>query len=134
NGAGSFLAARLAARFIDLAETIEIMRQALSTGEAAMDGFATAAATGEGEAFAAVETPRGRLYHWLRIGDEDRVTAYELLAPTEWNFSPAGPLAAALLGADVGAGEEARLRIERLAAVFDPCVAFEVNLSERSHA
>jgi hypothetical protein len=44
------------------------------------------------------------------------------------------PLAAALLGAKVGGGDAARLRIERLAAAFDPCVAFAVNLSERPHA
>jgi hypothetical protein len=39
-----------------------------------------------------------------------------------------------LLGAKVGAGDEARLRIGRLASLFDPCVAFRVDCKEAEHA
>ncbi|MGB8278991.1 MAG: hypothetical protein WCF20_13820 [Methylovirgula sp.] len=62
------------------------------------------------------------------------MAAYDFLAPTEWNLHPAGPLATCLLGADLGTGEAAGLRIARLAALFDPCVAFRVEWTEAAHA
>lgn len=130
----SALAARLAARFLAISEAIEAMRQALSTGEANAGERATALPLGAGEGFAAVDTARGRLYHWLRLDADERVLDYAMLAPTEWNFHPAGPFAAALRGAKVGAGYAARLRMRRLAAVFDPCVGFQVALREPADA
>ncbi len=131
---GSAVAARLAARLIAIGEALDILRRALSRGEADMNGAAVLCPLAAGEGFAAVETARGRLYHWARLDDAMRVRDYALLAPTEWNFHPAGPFAAALLGAPIGFGPEARLRIRRLAAVFDPCVAFQVELREPFHA
>lgn len=131
---GSALTARLAARFVAMSEAMDAMRQALSTGETPASDVATATRLGAGEGFAAVETARGRLYHWLRLDAADCVLDYALLAPTEWNFHPAGPFAAALRGAEIGAGDAARWRIRRLAAVFDPCVAFQVALRESAHA
>jgi uptake hydrogenase large subunit len=130
----SAIGARLAARFIAIGEALEIMRRALAHGEADAFGFATLSNLGAGQGFAAVETARGRLYHWLRLDADERVSDYALLAPTEWNFHPAGPFAAALLGANIGSGSAARLRVRRLAAVFDPCVAFHVELREPAHA
>ncbi len=131
---GSAIAARLAARFIAIAEALEILRRALARGEADSSSFVALSSLGVGEGFAAVETARGRLYHWLRLDDAERVRDYALLAPTEWNFHPAGPFAAALLGADIGLGSAASLRVRRLAAVFDPCVAFHVDIREPVHA
>jgi uptake hydrogenase large subunit len=119
---GPTLAARLVARFLDMNEALAALR-----GDSAADAGA-AQPTGPGEAFAALETARGRLYHWARIDAEGRVGAYLILAPTEWNFHPLGPFRAALLGAKPGAGAEASRRIGMAAALFDPCVAFEVEL------
>jgi len=47
-----------------------------------------------------------------------------VLAPTEWNFHPAGPLVRALTGFRPGA--DALAAITRRAAAFDPCVALRV--------
>ena len=40
----------------------------------------------------------------------------------------------ALVGAEIGTGEEARRRASRLVAVFDPCVSFDVSVQEATHA
>jgi uptake hydrogenase large subunit len=119
-GQGSSLAARLRARFADIGEGLSLMYGA---------DAGAAGPTGDREGFAAVETARGRLYHWARLDTDGRIGDYQILAPTEWNFHPAGPFVAALTGATVGSCDVARRRIGRAAALFDPCVAFEVELS-----
>ena len=55
-----------------------------------------------------------------------RVTDYRILAPTEWNFYPAGALAEELAAMPTGAGLAERAR--RVVASLDPCVACEVQL------
>lgn len=130
----SHLAARLRARLHATSQALNMLWRALSYGEAAADDLMSATRRVEGEGFAAVETARGRLYHWARLDAGGEITDYVLAAPTEWNFHPAGPFAAALLGAEIGKGENARLRIRRLAAAFDPCVAFQIELREQAHA
>jgi hypothetical protein len=127
----SMLAARLGARFIDMRETLRLLRRAC-VGEP--DLACAAGQIGEGEGYAAVETARGRLYHWARLGSDGRVLDYEMLAPTEWNFHTEGPFAVALRGAEIGFGEIARRRVARLAALFDPCVAFDIHIFEPAHA
>jgi hypothetical protein len=124
NGAA---AARLQARMIDLGDTLV----RLARGDAPEPPRLASPAPGEG--FAAVETARGALYHWARLGDDDKIADYAILAPTEWNFHPAGPFVATLLGARMPRGRAAET-ITRLAALFDPCVAFHVTLEEAVHA
>ena len=96
-------------------------------------GFASGR-TEEGIAYGAVETARGRLYHFIDLEQDARIRSYGIVAPTEWNFHPAGPFMACLLGARVGQGEAARLDVARLATLFDPCVAFDVTIHEAAHA
>lgn len=123
------LAARFEARMIDLAESIELLERADKHDETA--GFAVAPSAREG--FAAVETARGRLYHWVRVTPGDRIKTYRIVAPTEWNFHPAGPFVGALLGAAVER-KDAEKRIAQLAGLIDPCVAFRVEVKEAAHA
>lgn len=70
-----------------------------------------------------------RLVHWLAI-TEGRVSAYRILAPTEWNFHPEGPLARGLAGAEVGRGDRVRQVIELLVMALDPCVGCELAVDE----
>lgn len=81
----------------------------------------------EGMGVAGVETSRGLLLHVVRI-EAGRVADYRILAPTEWNFHPEGPLAEALAGlpADTGLTERAR----RVVASLDPCVACQVEIRD----
>ncbi|ATQ67064.1 nickel-dependent hydrogenase large subunit [Methylosinus trichosporium] len=125
-GHGAALA-RLQARMIDLADTLA----RLAEGGAPEPARLSSPVRREG--LAAVETARGALYHWARLGDDDKIADYAILAPTEWNFHPAGPFVASLLGARISSSSAADT-ITRLAALFDPCVAFHVTLEEAVHA
>lgn len=128
---GGALPARLQARMIDLAHSLERLSRAGAGDPGESDGRSAAPALREG--FATVETSRGCLYHWARLTSRDKIDDYAIVAPTEWNFHPAGPLVAALLGARVPRGA-ARRSIARLAGLFDPCVVFRIDVLEAAHA
>jgi hypothetical protein len=132
--AATALAARLHARLYEMAESLDLLQTAATTGVLPEADPVDSEKTGPGEGFAALESPRGRLYHWLRTGPDRQIAAYAILAPTEWNFHPRGPLVEALAGAEIGTGEEARRRLSRLIAVFDPCVSFDVRVQEAADA
>ncbi len=122
------LAARFHARMIDVAEAFRELGRADSDA-AAPCGHSPAPREG----FAAVETSRGRLYHWVRLTGDDRIEDHRIVAPTEWNFHPTGPFIEALLGATISRGCGER-RIVQLAGLFDPCVPFRVAVREDGHA
>nr|WP_254007608.1 nickel-dependent hydrogenase large subunit [Rhizobium sp. L1K21] len=127
------LSQRLIARFHDLADALAelealIAGQDIALGDLMNDGHS------EDCGFGTVECARGRLYHSAQIDDEGRLLHYRILAPTEWNFHPAGPFVETLLTARIGSGETARLRVAKLAALFDPCVAFDIEMKEMAHA
>ncbi len=127
-------AARLFARLLDMAECLELLQAAVAVGIAPQDDPVHCKMTGPREGFAALESPRGRLYHWLQANAERQIVGYAIVAPTEWNFHRRGPLVEALLGARIGSGEDACRRVSRLVAVFDPCVSFDVHLAETADA
>lgn len=87
---------------------------------------ARAADSGSGEGVGFADTARGLLVHWTRVADGE-IASYRTLAPTEWNFHPAGPVVDALLRAPnlPDPGRAARL----LAASFDPCVPISVEVT-----
>lgn len=89
---------------------------------------------GRGVGAAAVVSPRGRLFHVARLDAGGRVVAYRTLSPTDRAFADDGPLAQSLVGLRVGSGEDAMRRIERIAAVYDPCQAVHVTVRESVHA
>jgi hypothetical protein len=126
---GGALPARLRARMIDLARCIE--RLEVDDGEES--DVRSGAFGAEREGFSAVETSRGALYHWARLHADETIADYAIVAPTEWNFHPAGPFVAALLGARLPR-RDAAASVGRLAALFDPCVPFRVEMKEATHA
>ena len=132
--AATALAARLHARLLDMTESLDLLQAAVTTGVAPEADPVRSEETGPYEGFAALESPRGRLYHWLRASAGRQVADYAILAPTEWNFHPHGPLREALIGAETGTGEDALRRIRRLVGVFDPCVSFDVRVQEAANA
>ena len=73
------------------------------------------------------EMARGLLTHVVEIAD-GRIARYAIVAPTEWNFHPAGALPAALEGAVAADDEQARRLLEATASALDPCVALSVEL------
>jgi Ni,Fe-hydrogenase I large subunit len=120
---GRGVAARLAARIADVARTVDAL--AVGTAPARLDAWSTAAGTG----VAIVETARGLLLHCAEVRD-DRVTGYGIVAPTEWNFQPGGPLERSLAGLDArdaaALPRDAGLVVQSL----DPCVACSVEVSD----
>lgn len=84
---------------------------------------------GDKHGMAWVEMARGLLVHQLALDgqhDPHGVRVCRVLAPTEWNFHPQGPVAQ-VVGAfprHNGAAKAAHIGV--LMAAFDPCVPYEV--------
>jgi uptake hydrogenase large subunit len=129
---GGAATARLGARMIDLSECLDRLSRA-ADGEETEQAFSRGLAPAAREGFAAVETSRGRLGHWTRLSRDGKIEDYAIVAPTEWNFHPAGPFVAAVLGARVSRATAAA-SIGRLAGLFDPCVLYRVEVMEPAHA
>lgn len=119
---GPGLLARLAARLVVLAESLREMDQLVHDlhDEPANDlpGL-------DGEGLALTEAARGLLAHRVELKD-GKIGQYQILAPTEWNFHPEGPLVRALTGAPAGSDLEQRARL--LIHALDPCVACTISL------
>lgn len=78
------------------------------------------------------EAARGALGHWLCV-DKGRISNYQIIAPTTWNFSPrdeneiAGPLEQALIGAPIRATETEPVSVQHIVRSFDPCMVCTVH-------
>jgi hypothetical protein len=88
-------------------------------------GTASAVPAGDGRGRALVETARGLLMHEIVL-DGGRVADYFIVAPTEWNFHPQGPLPGWLTGRATGDRPAAEAFIARAVAALDPCVRWEL--------
>ena len=119
------LLARFAARLVELDRLMEDMRALLPHLSAAP--AAPADRGGSGVGAAAVEAARGLLVHRVEL-TEGRVGRYQILAPTEWNFHPEGPLVEGLRGA--AAGGDIAWKAAMLVGALDPCVGAEVIVEE----
>ena len=120
---GNAVPSRMSARLVELALLLGKCGSA-ADDDAEIDAFTLDL----GEGVAAVQTARGLLLHRARIVEE-RVAAYRIVAPTEWNFHPEGPLARGLAG--MAADDEPALERRATLAVqaLDPCVACTVEIA-----
>ncbi len=114
---GSTLLARRLAQVLEL----RVIARALAGGEAAApcmaSGWPTDTCVGMGRAV----TARGPVFHRVRLEtDRDTVADWRVLAPTDWHFSPAGPVAKAL-----PAMTNPRA-IRKLVGAFDPCAPWSL--------
>jgi hypothetical protein len=117
--------ARLLARLIELAEMprrLQTLQTRQNDGEAVVKAMPLA----ENVGMAAIETSRGLLIHVVRLA-QGRVADYRIVAPTEWNFHPTGPLAQAL--SNLKADDDVLARAQILCQSLDPCVAFDVEMN-----
>lgn len=80
-----------------------------------------------GTGYAWVETARGLLLHAVSIAD-GRIAAYRILAPTEWNFHPHGPLIRELTGWPATDAGELERQVRLAVLALDPCVGFKVSI------
>jgi len=115
----------------ELAEALSLLARAHDTVGLPQD-WIRAGRLNDGAGYAAVESPRGRLHYRVRVDDDGILRDARVLAPTEWNFHPRGPLVRALMGARP-AGDAAVWLAER-AAAFNACVAVHVDVRQRADA
>jgi coenzyme F420-reducing hydrogenase alpha subunit len=114
---GNSVLARLAARLRELAGLLG-GTMALRAGAVGLGG---------GHGLGWVENARGLLVHVATLVD-GRVSAYRILAPTEWNFHPQGPLAGGLRGTRYASEADLRHRAGLIVQSLDPCVACRIEL------
>ncbi|GLR46139.1 hydrogenase expression/formation protein HupK [Mesorhizobium amorphae] len=131
---GPHLAERFLARIHDVRLCLQLLSNVVREDADACSSLMGCGQTPGAGGYGAVECARGRLYHQAEIGMDGHISAYRILAPTEWNFHPAGPFVETLLSSRIGAGESAARSVSRLAMSFDPCVAFEIGIHEVAHA
>lgn len=121
---GQTAATRFVARLVELATLLAQLRLR-------SEGLLPAVrshALGNGVGVGVAETARGLLLHRVRVED-DRVADYCIVAPTEWNFHPDGPLQALR---DHGAADAGRLERDARTVVqsLDPCVTCRVEIAD----
>jgi hydrogenase large subunit len=84
-----------------------------------------------GSGIGLTEAPRGALGHWVKV-NAGKVTMYQILTPTCWNFSPrddsgaAGPLEKALEGTAI-ADVAQPIEVQRVVQSYDPCLSCAVH-------
>lgn len=122
---GGTVAARVMARLVELA-SLALRLDELAAG-AEPSAWLGSVALGEEAGAGWSETARGLLVHAVQL-ERGRVVGYAMVAPTEWNFHPEGPLVKGLIGAEVAAESELRSRAAMLVQALDPCVAYHVEV------
>jgi coenzyme F420-reducing hydrogenase alpha subunit len=124
------LVPRLAAQLTELASLLVRLRGGIR--DLGMEGVSSApvprGVLPVGVGIARVQAARGLLVHRVFVRNET-VVEYRILAPTEWNFHPAGPVAAGLAGLPPMDDDD----LLRFAGLFviavDPCVDYAVNMA-----
>lgn len=116
---GSRVPARFVARLAELALLLA------GRGSVAVGARTVGSAGG----IAWVENARGRLVHQVRL-EQGRASVYCIVAPTEWNFHPRGPLASALANTPAVELDEVKKRVTRLVDSLDPCVRCNVEFDD----
>lgn len=113
----------------DLAPFLRCVRaRILDLGDGTGLGLASSATVAPGIGRATVETARGLLMHEIVLAG-DNVADYVVVAPTEWNFHPAGALSAWLDGMAAESPQALRRTAARAVMALDPCVRSEIEVT-----
>ena len=122
---GNGLLTRLVARLVELVGLSGRLGQLLN---GLSSNSASLGIGGNRVGLGQVEAARGRLAHRVKV-EGDRVSRYQILAPTEWNFHPRGPLWRGLVGMPAGNADILQRQVGFLVVALDPCVAFTVQVT-----
>ncbi len=77
------------------------------------------------------EAARGSLGHWFTV-EKGKISNYQVIAPTSWNFSPRdnlgvpGALEFALAGLNYGSDKNKQM-MQHVIRSFDPCMMCTVH-------
>lgn len=124
-GFGHGVLTRSVARLAELAAVPGALRR-LAAGQGMPEIAAASPAAGVG--LGAVPAARGWLVHRSQLGSEG-VAGYRILAPTEWNFHPDGPVSRGLVGHRFADGQAAAEAAACLIGSIDPCVDYTLELA-----
>lgn len=113
---------------LKIAQAMERWLGELQTGSPFDPSYNVGTGSGEG----LTEAPRGALGHWISVGNDGKISRYQVVTPTCWNASPKdnagvkGPLEQALIGIPILNASEP---VEALRVIhsFDPCLACAVH-------
>jgi hydrogenase large subunit len=124
---GTNVAARVVLRLVETARVLVEMERWVAGFERGAPFCAEATMQTDGSGVGLVEAARGSLAHWATVRG-GRITRYQIVAPTTWNFSPRdgaglpGPLEGALEGVVVGAQGARSVAVQHVVRSFDPCM------------
>ena len=123
--AGGNVLSRVVARLTEVARIVPLMEHWLAALELEQPFQQPCPASAvHNSAIGLTEAARGMLGHWVTL-DAGRISRYQIIAPTTWNFSPRdskelpGPLEKALEGVD--ASDPQALQVQHIVRSFDPC-------------
>lgn len=120
-----------------LVEIVHALETAIEISDAllAMDETASETADYEvraGRGIAAVEVPRGTLFHEFELDDAGTVVAANVVTPTSQNLANTEldlrRAAQGLLGSDAGGDAELKLGLEMVVRAYDPCISCSVHV------
>lgn len=114
---GPGLLVRLLARLVEIATLFVELQHSLDRHQPLYD-----------RGVSQLETARGRLCHRVEL-EGDRIVRYQILAPTEWNFSPLGVAAQLLTKLPRAPEDQIRQQAGLLIQAIDPCVGFSLQLT-----
>ncbi|MDP2678528.1 MAG: nickel-dependent hydrogenase large subunit [Rhodoferax sp.] len=134
---GGCVSTRVLARLLEIARIVPLMEQWLLALQPHAPFYETHALPDQAQGIGLTEAARGALGHWLRI-DKGRLSHYQIVAPTSWNFSPRdaagtpGALEAALVGAPLdctvdNAAGNTSVAVQHIVRSFDPCMVCTVH-------
>jgi len=127
---GNGLLARVTARLVELLGLFGAIRHdvtMLVNGEC--DGVIPSAKTDvNGVGLGVVDASRGCLIHRLRLARE-RIADYAILAPTEWNFHPAGIAVQGVIGLRFNSEAQLRTKVAMWINAIDPCVGHDLKIN-----
>jgi len=78
-------------------------------------------------AVGAHEAPRGANAHWV-VSEGNKIKRYQIVTPTDRNFSPNGPVEQSIIGQKVTDLNRVNLDALRVVRSFDPCSACAVHV------
>ncbi len=122
---GNGLMTRTLARLLEVAQLADTLQHLFKhPGDTAMN-FHSACQQQAG--IAQLQAARGLLIHRVKL-DQEHVTDYQIIAPTEWNFHPRGVVAQALAQLSWDTEKHLRKQAACLIQAIDPCVNFSVSI------
>lgn len=124
---GNGLLPRLVAALVELAEVPQRVRQVTASlrSESSVAGPGNGSAPGLG--LSQIEAARGRLIHRVEVTG-DRISMYQIVAPTAWNFHPSGVAIQGLRTLNGAPSDGVEAQAALLIEAIDPCMGYHLTI------